>query len=73
MTWHLEPLADRTGMRVRMSDGRAIGLSQHGDLKASHFYGFLAHRAPACGPFPTLTPRVLQARVSWSLRGPGSG
>ena len=50
MTRHLEPLADGTGMRVRMTDGRAIGITVHGDPKGKPLLWFPG--APSCRLWP---------------------
>jgi pimeloyl-ACP methyl ester carboxylesterase len=73
MTWHLEPLADGTGMRVRMSDGRAIGLSQHGDLKGKPLLWFPGTPSSRLWPVPDVeAARAAGVRVV-VIERPGFG
>lgn len=50
MNRHVEPLADGTGMRIRMTDGRGIGVTLHGDPQGKPLLWFPG--APSCRLWP---------------------
>jgi pimeloyl-ACP methyl ester carboxylesterase len=73
VTRSLEPLADGTGMRVRMSDGRAIGLSEHGDLQGKPLLWFPGTPSSRLWPVPDVeAARAAGVRVI-VIERPGFG
>lgn len=73
LTPRVEPLVDGTGMRVRMSDGRAIGLSEHGDLQGKPLLWFPGTPSSRLWPVPDVeAARAAGVRVV-VIERPGFG
>lgn len=73
MTPHLEAPADGTGVRVRLGDGRAIGLSEHGDLRGKPLLWFPGTPSSRLWPVPDVeAARAAGVRVV-VIERPGFG
>jgi pimeloyl-ACP methyl ester carboxylesterase len=69
----LEPLVDGTGVRVRLADGRAIGLSEHGDVRGKPLLWFPGTPSSRLWPVPDLeAARAAAVRVV-VIERPGFG